>query len=293
MIADSCGPGGSRRWLMVEYRSQLPTVLKGIGAFDRDAHELDQAALIRLIKACPMFDQLRDRTGYDQGGARTRMSGEWVLADVAFANSMVNDIKPWWKDSNAERWEAGFTGRPKYDIVYARFRELDEKGAAEELFEASAKLIRLAHVCSGGLVGLDVLFDFTKSETHASIKHDCQDGECPGFGKRTTRRPSNARYRKTPTETARQDRQEKGQSRARRRGRAEHRRRREARLRQAPRREAHQGRRALVPADRQDRRRAGLHRPARRREVLAGVLRQQGLKPALGPAADDGCRVGL
>jgi hypothetical protein len=107
---------------------------------------------------------MRERTQYDGGGARPRMAGEWVLAYLAFTNSMVNDIKPWWKDSNAEVWwESGFPGRPKYDIVYRRFRELDERGACHELFEAYAKLIRIAVVCSGGMVGLDTLVDFTEA----------------------------------------------------------------------------------------------------------------------------------
>ncbi|MGA2927945.1 MAG: hypothetical protein ABSG43_18510, partial [Solirubrobacteraceae bacterium] len=115
---------------MLDYRSRLPAVLKGIGALDRNADELDQAGLVRMVKACPLFDEMRERTQYDGGGARPRMAGEWVLAYLAFTNSMVNDIKPWWKDSNAEVWwESGFPGRPKYDIVYRRFRELDERGA--------------------------------------------------------------------------------------------------------------------------------------------------------------------
>ncbi|MBX5468866.1 MAG: hypothetical protein IRZ21_03105 [Thermoleophilaceae bacterium] len=165
-------------------KADPPMIWPGVGQFSKDKDVLSQTEIVRIAKQCDLLADLRLRTDYDFGGGRPREQGEWILAFLAFMQSGIVDIQPWWRESSPLMWwEAGFSKRPSYETTRNRFIEL-EQCAQEELFQASALLIREAIKRTGGRVCFDLHIDCTEAETHARMHHDCRRGEgCPGWGK--------------------------------------------------------------------------------------------------------------
>ncbi len=161
-------------------RTDLPMVFPGVGQFSKDAAELNSVALVRLLKRSPLMDELRAVCDYNMDWGRPREAGEAVLAYLAFVNSGCPDIQPWWRDASTDLWiECGYGGQPRYDLIRDRFLEL-EAFAVEDLFEASALLVREAINRSGGRIAFDLSIDCTESQTNARLHHDCgPDDNCP------------------------------------------------------------------------------------------------------------------
>jgi Transposase DDE domain len=85
-------------------------------------------------------------------------------------------LQPWWDESNDELWrECGFAGKPPYNRVWERLRELgDERG--EAFLDAAATVIQRCRAHDSRVLA-HVHVDFTEDETHAALLHDCQPGE--------------------------------------------------------------------------------------------------------------------
>lgn len=163
-------------------RTSLPVQWPGGGRFSDNAGKLNQLHLVRLAKRCHLLDDLRETTDYSLPGGRPREAGEAILAYLAFTVSNEVDLQPWWSESEPELWwECGFSEKPRYELIRDRFLELEHL-AIEEIYEASAKLIRHAIERSAGLAAFDLYIDCTEAESNVRLHHDCQDGEnCPGW----------------------------------------------------------------------------------------------------------------
>lgn len=163
-------------------RTSAAVIWPGVGRFSENADKLSEVELVRLAKRCHLLDDLREETDFNVGWGRPREPGEAALAYLAFVHSAEVDIQPWWRDSLPELWwECGFAGKPRYELIYDRFVELEQLGS-EAFFRASATLIRHAQEHSAGLVGVDMAIDCTDATSNVRLHHDCQgDEQCPGW----------------------------------------------------------------------------------------------------------------
>lgn len=162
---------------MPKLRYQPPERL--LGATDYSKHDELRGSLntVRLVKAQRWAsDALGDACVLEVNHGRKREPGRWELAAVAFVASRHVDLQPWWDESTAELWrECGFNGKPPYNRVWERMRELGEE-CCDAFLDAAGLVIQRCRDHDPRVMA-HVHVDFTEDETHAALVHDCQPGE--------------------------------------------------------------------------------------------------------------------
>jgi hypothetical protein len=162
---------------MPKLRFQPPERL--LGATDYSKHDELRGSLntVRLVKQQAWAsDALGAACNLEVNHGRKREPGRWELAAVAFVASRHVDLQPWWDESTDELWrECGFAGKPPYNRVWERLRELGEN-CDEAFLDAAALVIQRCRAHDPRVLA-HVHVDFTEDETHAALVHDCQPGE--------------------------------------------------------------------------------------------------------------------
>jgi len=196
---------------MPRQRIHDPDRLLGAANFSDNDDLRGSLNTVRLVKAQKwLWDELREACELEVKYARKREAGCWELAAIAFVASRHVDIQPFWDESTEELWqECGFEGKPPYLRVWRRLRELGEVEQAREKFLDVAGLVIKRCRTHDERVMSHIHFDFTEDETHASLLHDCQEGEsCKYAAKSKDKRvPGYAkRPRRVSVEVAREER---------------------------------------------------------------------------------------
>jgi hypothetical protein len=163
---------------MPKLRYQPPERLKG--ATDYSKHDDLRGSLntVMLAKdeAAWVSDALGVACNLEVNHGRKREPGRWELAAIAFVASRHVDLQPWWDESTDQLWqECGFSGRPPYNRVWERLRELGEE-RSEAFLDAAALVIRRCRDHDPRVMA-HVHVDSTEDESHAALVHDCQPGE--------------------------------------------------------------------------------------------------------------------
>src|SRR5688572_15245448 len=124
-------------------RISPPERLPGATQFSGDPAINDPIWLIRSVRQTQWaYGPLQDAVAaLEQDWGRGREAGEWALPYLAFVVSRRIDIQPWHAETSDALWrEAGFSGKPPYSRVYARFIELEE--LADEFTACAGRLIK-------------------------------------------------------------------------------------------------------------------------------------------------------
>jgi len=177
-------------------RISPPEHLPGATQFSGDATVNDPTWLIRTLRQTRWaYEPLQQAvSALEQNWGRRREPGEWALAYLAFVVSGRVDVQPWHAETSTALWrEAGFSGKPPYSRVYARFTELE--GLSDEFIACAGRMIQHARR-HDERVGEHIHVDSTEAETNAGLKHVC----CTG------RRRRAARPRRVSTSDVREER---------------------------------------------------------------------------------------
>lgn len=129
--------------------------------------------LLDVMEAHPhLWERLSTASLLVKTEGRPRMSGEWALAYLLYANSAERELTRWRRSTSDALWQrVGFEKTPSYQAVYKNFTELEEHEAVYR--EVAAVLVQTAVEQSGGKVGHAVHVDGTEAEAHSRLVHDC------------------------------------------------------------------------------------------------------------------------
>jgi hypothetical protein len=155
-------------------RKTVPSHLLELTCYSDDPTLASPHTLVAMIKGMPKIHQALQQAfepTYKWGPER--MSGDWVLAYLAFVISRFPDIEPWYQRvrEDSSFWRAcGFGSPPSYRLAHLRFTEMEVGEAAFE--EAAAQLIQMARR-KDQRVSAWLHIDACEAETHAAPQHDC------------------------------------------------------------------------------------------------------------------------
>lgn len=190
---------------MPKLRFQSPDRLLGATEYSKDETLRGSLNTVRLVKSQPQITSVLRQacSSLEINHGRKREPGQWELAAVAFVASRQVDIQPWWDETTDELWrECGFAGKPPYNRVWERLRELEKVGDA--FLDAAATVIQHCRKHDPRVLA-HVHFDSSEDETHSALLHDCQAGE--SCARSTAQRGSALRPRRAPTVEAREQRE--------------------------------------------------------------------------------------
>ena len=124
-------------------RWDIPEQLPGTGMLSAYPELKGTVTLIRLVRSQPwLYEPLRDATILQGRRGKRRMQGCWALLFLAFVDSGIADVQPFYGECTEELWRAcGFTQVPSYKIVQKRFVEL-ETHCADAFRDALVRIIR-------------------------------------------------------------------------------------------------------------------------------------------------------
>ena len=160
---------------MPRLRFQAPDRLVHAADFSSVEELRGSLNAVRLVKSQKwVWDQLREACD-PKLVTRERQAGHWELAAVAYITSGHVDVQPWWDSTSDElRCECGFEVRPSYAMTWRRLAELEE--VCDEFLHAAAKVIQRCRMHDERVFAHSDI-DWTEDETHASLIHDCQEGD--------------------------------------------------------------------------------------------------------------------
>ena len=153
---------------MPRTRYQPPERL--LGATEYSKHDSLRGSLntVRLVKEQGWAsDGLQAACELEVNHGRKREPGRWDLAAVAFVASRQVDLQPWHDETTDELWqECGFAGKPPYNRVWERLRELEN--VSDAFLDAASLVIQRCRERDPRVMA-HTHIDSTEDETHAAL----------------------------------------------------------------------------------------------------------------------------